>query len=646
MSDFCFSFLEAQYRDIYLDCARMDKNLIEGDGVESILIAGRIAEKVTKTIFELEGFTDFEETQFKRLEKLKDLNILPNNIFDDFKELRRLRNDVYHDTLTSKTLSSSYALDKHKSNSYSKIVNHAKTPSGLRDYKTGFSISKDYSNRDKTKTKTPNHLKYKKSKKSKSKYDHKSRTNDFSNDEFNDMDFTKNNKSKYDYEYIAPTGRANDFDVSGELVAAREAHKLCFNICVWFYINYSGDKDFIRPQYKINKQTQESDFLQRLKSAVNENDNFLNLKKSNPNNEIVAIVEELFIPKPVEEFEEDIVYTADNEKIKIRKPNGPYSKCLGIHYDDNLFMWEARHAGKNLGYFSSSKEAFEAREIYIHSIPLPPKVNGHYSKYNGISFSRIQKLWTASVKGQIIAYYNSEKAAVKGRNKYLKKHNLVDLKVKGGFKTITNDELDKIKSKNANENSKSNSKHIKSIKSTSNSKSHFKKSIKSSKDTSPKPEQPKSKVKIINGSKVSNKPKNKTVKIQNGQRISKNKNGKNKTISNKSNHKNKNNSNNKNTNNKNNINRNNINKNNKNKNNNRINKNKSQNKSLGFKFNNKSKSNFKPNLSKKKSSKYEGVFYEEGLFMWSAEVNGKHLGLFESEQQAHEKRLEYLNRNS
>ena len=51
MSEFCFSFLENQFRDIYLDCARMDKNLIEGDGVEAILIAGRIAEKITKAIF-------------------------------------------------------------------------------------------------------------------------------------------------------------------------------------------------------------------------------------------------------------------------------------------------------------------------------------------------------------------------------------------------------------------------------------------------------------------------------------------------------------------------------------------------------------------------------------------------------------------
>jgi hypothetical protein len=51
-------------------------------------------------------------------------------------------------------------------------------------------------------------------------------------------------------------------------------------------------------------------------------------------------------------------------------------------------------------------------------------------------------------------------------------------------------------------------------------------------------------------------------------------------------------------------------------------------------------------ISKKKSSKYEGVFYEDGLFMWSAEVDGKHLGLFPTEEEAHEKREEYIKSRS
>ena len=101
MSEFCFSFLENQFRDIYLDCARMDKNLIEGDGVEAILIAGRIAEKITKAIFAYEGIKDDENSQYKRIEKLNKANILPNNIKNDFSKLRRLRNDVYHNTLNS-----------------------------------------------------------------------------------------------------------------------------------------------------------------------------------------------------------------------------------------------------------------------------------------------------------------------------------------------------------------------------------------------------------------------------------------------------------------------------------------------------------------------------------------------------------------
>ena len=45
---------------------------------------------------------------------------------------------------------------------------------------------------------------------------------------------------------------------------------------------------------------------------------------------------------------------------------------------------------------------------------------------------------------------------------------------------------------------------------------------------------------------------------------------------------------------------------------------------------------------KRKASKYEGVYYEEGLFMWSAEVDGKELGLFESAEEAKKQRDEYL----
>ena len=406
MSDFCFSFLEMQYRDIYLDCARMDKNLIEGDGVESILIAGRIAEKVTKAIFEYEGFKESNESQYKRLEKLKNANILPKNIYNDFRELRRLRNDVYHNTLTSRTLGLNSNHDKGY-NKYSKITHqgsssglkdYKSSSGGLRDYKTGFSVEKKEKINRSSRTKTPNHIKFQKSRPN-SKYDHSSKSDsqDGSSSKTNSdieksFEYDGNSNSQY-----STSSSSASMDFSAEMVAAREAHKLTFNICVWFYVNYSGDKDFIRPQYKLNKRTQDSDFLIRLKSAVNDGDAFLKLAKSNPDNEIISILRELHVPNEEDEKDDGLVYGLDSS-FKIRQPNGPYSKEVGIHYDDNVFMWEARHGGKSLGYFQSSKEAFEAREVYIHSLPIPPKVDGGYSKENGISFSRIQKLWTASVK--------------------------------------------------------------------------------------------------------------------------------------------------------------------------------------------------------------------------------------------------------
>ena len=547
MSEFCFSFLENQFRDIYLDCARMDKNLIEGDGVEAILIAGRIAEKITKAIFDFEGIKDDENSQYKRIEKLNNANILPNNIKNDFSKLRRLRNDVYHNTLNSDGTGGV----KSPSQTNRPFVQNG----GLRDYKTGF--------------------------------------NEVKEDSFNNDDTIFNQEHKLQSNSNPLLSKNSSNDISGELQAASEAHKIIFNICVWFYVNYSGDKDFIRPKYKISRRTQDADFLIRLKSAINDGEDFLRLRQSSPNNEIIQILNELYIPKVEEKKEDNLVYAINNQEIKIREPDVPYSQCLGISYDDNLFMWKAEHGDKELGLYHSSKEAYEAREVYISSIHMPRKIGGAYSKARGISFSKIQKLWTVSVKGQIISYHATENEAIKARKDYLKANDLVDVKVKGGYKTITIEERDRLRAKaKEKKDNKSDSKPIKSISSkssikkeiTKNNVSNTKSNKKSNKLDYAKEFDNKTKVKVKDGNKVSQEKENKKVKVSGGTRVSKNK------------------------------------------------------------TDNPKKSG--STINKKKSSKYEGVFYEDGLFMWSAEVDGKHLGLFPTEEEAHEKRQEYIKNSS
>ena len=490
MSEFCFSFLENQFRDIYLDCARMDKNLIEGDGVEAILIAGRIAEKITKAIFAYEGIKDDENSQYKRIEKLNKANILPNNIKNDFSKLRRLRNDVYHNTLNSDG-TGGFRPSQQTNKPY--VQN-----GGLRDYKTGFNEVKSDSS--------------------------------LSNDDFRDESANQSTNP------LLSKNPSND--ISGELQAASEAHKIIFNICVWFYVNYSGDKDFIRPKYKLSRRTQDADFLIRLKSAINDGKDFIRLRQSSPDNEIIQILNELYIPKAKEEKDENLVYGINNQEIKIRQPDVPYSQCLGISYDDNLFMWKAEHEDKELGLYQSSKEAFEAREIYIHSIPMPRKIGGAYSKARGISFSKIQKLWSVSVKGQIISYHSSENEAIKARKDYLhsseneaikarkdylKENGLVDVKVKGGYKTITLEERDKLRAK-AKENAKKtkSSKPIKSIDSKSSIKKEIAKTDNSNKKSKLdyakefKKGNEKNKVKVENGNKVQKEKAKKKVKVSGG----------------------------------------------------------------------------------------------------------------------------------
>ena len=479
---------------------------------------------------------------------------MPNNIKNDFSRLRRLRNDVYHNTINGDGSGGFKSVQANRP-----YVQNG----GLRDYKTGFNEVKDL--------------------KSSSNGEETS---------FNEEYQIQSNSNPL-------LSKDTNNDISGELQAASEAHKIIFNICVWFYVNYSGDKDFIRPKYKLSRRTQDADFLIRLKSAINDGEDFKRLRQTSPNNEIIQILNELYIPKSVEEKDDDLVYGINNKEIKIREPGGPYSQCLGISYDDNLFMWKAEHGNKELGLYQSSKEAYEAREIYISSLPMPKKVKGDYSKARGISFSKIQKLWSMSVKGQIISYHSTENEAIKARKEYLKENDLVDVKVKGGFKTVTLDERDRLRAK-AKENAskkKNNTKTIKTINSKSNIKEEMNKTSAKSKDNDSKKkskldygnefnDQNKNKVKVVGGKKVSTPEKTKKVKVRGGTRVSNKPNGSNKS---------------------------------------------KKSESL---------------INKKKSSKYEGVFYEDGLFMWSAEVDGKHLGLFPSEEEAHEKREEYIKSNS
>lgn len=490
-----FLFLKEKFPLIYLDCERMEKNLVEGDGIESIMLCGRVCERITKTIFEIESF-DYVESQFKRIQKLDTIHMLPKDIRDKFNQIRILRNDVYHRDV-AKALNKSTYTRTYGSKS-SKIVYGSNSNS---------SSTHSYRNNSNTKTYHSNSSKIEKS--------------------------------------------------AGELASARQAHKMVFNIAVWFFTEYGEDKSFTRPFYKIGKRPKDIDILIRLKHAIEDENEFKQLLiSSSKDNKIVELLKELRSlngGNKKDSKDPNLVYKAKNN-LKIRKPDKPYSECLGISYDDELFMWKADYGDKNLGLFNTSKEAYEAREVFLNSIPVPKlNSNNRYSDEEGISFSKINKMWTVSAKGVIVGYYPSEKDAIKMRDNYYKKHGLVLKSKNNDGNNSLNADAKLNKTKNNKTDIYSNTKTLKTKKSTSNN----------SKNKSSK---------LDYGSKYKKSDKNK-VKVKDGKRVSK----KSKTVK-----------------------------------------------------------------VKRKASKYEGVYYEEGLFMWSAEVNGKELGLFESAEEAKKQRDEYL----
>ena len=191
---------------------------------------------------------------------------------------------------------------------------------------------------------------------------------------------------------------------------------------------------------------------------------------------------------------------------------------------------------------------------------------------------------------------------------------MVDVKVNGGFKTISIEERNRLRAKSKEKEIKSKSKKSKQSIKSIDSKASIKNEINKSKNLNNLSNKSSNKSKLNSNKSLTNDTKSKKsnkldyakefkkeneakVKVVGGNKVSKDKNNKKVKVTN------------------------------------------------GTRVSKKSKKS-SSTINKKESSKFKGVFYEEGLFMWSAEVDGKHLGLFPTEEEAHEKREEYIKNRS
>ncbi len=98
MDNHCFIFLKDEYPDWCEECEKMEKRIIEGDGLSAIHICGKMGEKISKEICKKEHLDELcNETQDIRNQELNKKGILTKEEKKLYDRIRRKRNYEVHD---------------------------------------------------------------------------------------------------------------------------------------------------------------------------------------------------------------------------------------------------------------------------------------------------------------------------------------------------------------------------------------------------------------------------------------------------------------------------------------------------------------------------------------------------------------------
>ena len=98
VDDHCFIFLKDEYPEWCQQCEKMEKRIMEGDGISAITICGKIAEQISKEICIKKSLDDLcSESQYERNNELKKQGIISANELKLYNQIRVKRNHGVHD---------------------------------------------------------------------------------------------------------------------------------------------------------------------------------------------------------------------------------------------------------------------------------------------------------------------------------------------------------------------------------------------------------------------------------------------------------------------------------------------------------------------------------------------------------------------
>ena len=94
-------FLDSDFKDISKFCMRMEKNIVEGDGVDAVIWAGKISELITHYISNFVNLDLKDLDQNKKLVILLNHELIPEEIYDQLDSIRQYRNIATHHDLNN-----------------------------------------------------------------------------------------------------------------------------------------------------------------------------------------------------------------------------------------------------------------------------------------------------------------------------------------------------------------------------------------------------------------------------------------------------------------------------------------------------------------------------------------------------------------
>lgn len=436
-------FLDDDFKDISKFCMRMEKNIVEGDGVDAVIWAGKIAEFLTHYISSFVNLDLRNYEQNKKLLILLKEELISEEIYDQLNSIRQYRNIATHHDLNNEIQT---ALKVHRMvfNILCWFYGVYKADNSILNLKyPGVTYKHDENFINKLK----NNI---------SASQGNSQNISFAqhNVDYNVHDLFNQNNVYFNEDlgkytaYIMDNGKKITIGhFKTKEVAIRKGYNFVMSDDFKIYknfnlkpeklengeysdrkgIDYDEEKELWTAQFNNKKLGY---FISQNIAIIARKEYIDTLPLPQPKNGSYSDYKEITfdlnhklwcIKKEGEIFdyydsEEEAIYNL----INVLNLSIPLEE-LGIVKDEAGLIWRIYYKNKYVATCYSEKEAINKRLDYVSSFAQPKRnKNGDFSIHKGIFYDEKNLIWVLRIKGELIGFFDSEEDAFNFKKEFLK----------------------------------------------------------------------------------------------------------------------------------------------------------------------------------------------------------------------------------